>query len=133
MPKHLNPIPPESTRNPDDELIANPRFVVYLLKTIDGKMDEQKLNTKAYQERIEKQFEDINRKLEDIPTKYVTKEEYRESVKALKEEFEESSGRVLEKVNGIDATLQKVNWIVISAVIVALLGLIITKGNLPVG
>jgi hypothetical protein len=129
MPKRLA-IPPETTTNSDDALFANPRFMVYLLKEINAKMDEQKLTSGQYQERMDARFEEINRTLAEIPQRYATKTELQaveqERASALEKARQELTGHV----ERIDKNIAKVGWTVVLAVIGAIMAMVLRTNSL---
>lgn len=105
--------------------------MVYLLKEINTKMDEQKLNYSTSQAEVkmqmEEQFKAINSKLEDIPTKYVTKDEHKTSIDDVKTSQEKTNTGFQKGIDGINSTLSRINWMIITAVIAEILGFIFMK------
>ncbi len=88
--------------------------VAFQLETLSKQLSERNESAAKHEARIETKFESIEKKLEDIPQKYVSKEYFNERLESMNKDVE-----------SINANISKLVWLVMSAVVVALLSMVI--------
>jgi len=99
---------------PESNEATRQAYVSFQLEAINKQLMDGAERATRHESRIETQLGDMKRKLEEIPEKYVSKQELKDRLDPLKTDVAEINGNI-----------GKVVWLVITAVIVALLGLVI--------
>lgn len=107
--------------NPELKMALQEKDIASINKRIDSLKKE-----------VSDGFSKIDRHLEDYAKNYLTKEEYRKDNQVLHEWKNRVEKEIATKVNNSDfnpikKTLDKLNWLIISSIVVALLGLILVK------
>ncbi len=108
------PKPTATTIQDEANELVRVAHVAFQLESLSKQLMERNEAQAKHEARLEAKFESIERKLNEIPDKYVSKEYFNERLETMNKDVE-----------SINANIAKLVWLVISAVVVALLGLIL--------
>lgn len=100
-------------KNIKDEL-SRAIYVTFQLEALSKQMGERNDSAAKHEARMEAKFESIERKLNEIPEKYVSKEYFNERLESMNKDVE-----------SINKNINKLVWLVMTAVVMALMGLVL--------
>lgn len=106
----------KSPTNTNHDELTRAAYVAFQLDSIVKALSENAERQTKWEGKIEQQLNGFHVKLDQIPEKYVSKEELKEKLEPLNRDL-----------TSINQTLSRLNWIVITAVIMALIGFVITN------
>lgn len=95
------------------------------IEFLDSRLD-------TLESKVDSGFEKIEKHLEEYAKNYLTKEEYKKDNHTLEERLKRIEVDIKAKVNHEDfapfkRTLDKLNWLILSSLVLAVLGLIFVK------
>ncbi len=92
--------------------------VAFQLESLSKQLSERNESAARHEARMETKFEGIERKLNEIPEKYVSKEYFNERLESMNKDVE-----------SINKNISKLVWLVLTAVVMAVMGMLLVNGG----
>ncbi len=108
------PKPTPSTIQSDANDLVRIAHVAFQLESLSKQISERNESSAKHEERLEIRFETIGKKLDDIPQKYVSKEYFNERLESMNKDVE-----------SINNNISKLVWLVMTAVVAAVLSVVL--------
>jgi chromosome segregation ATPase len=103
-----------TTIQDDTNELLRVAHVTFQLDSLSKQLTERNESQAKHEARMETKFDNIEKKLEEIPQKYVSKEYFNERLESMNKDVE-----------SINANITRLVWLVMTAVIMALLSMVI--------